>query len=83
MVHPLVHAGLSRILVPIVLRDDYLQALRALSRTSAPASLVRVALHAQRFTASIDFGDYDSTLAALQRCHAFAEPGVARLLVTE
>jgi len=78
----LAHAGLSRILVPIVLRDDYLQALRALSRMSVPASMVRVALHAQRFTASIDFSDYDSALAALQRCHAFAEPGTARLLVT-
>jgi len=75
----LVHGARCRILVPTVYREDYLLALRALSRQKDPEPYIHMLDHAQAFTASIDFSDYDRALATLRRCHAFQEPSEASL----
>jgi hypothetical protein len=75
----LTHAGLCRIVVPTVLRDDYLLALRALTRSDDPATIVRAMDFAQQFTAQIPLTAYADTTRVLTECHAFDEPDEARL----
>jgi len=75
----LVHAGLCRIIIPVVFRDDYLQALSALSRTSHPGPLVKAMDFAQLFTSQLTFGSYDAAIRVLTACNAFKDPDDARL----
>lgn len=78
----LVAAGLRRIIIPTVYRDDYLGALRALSRRGEPAAYLRMIDHAQRFSASIDFSDFAAARRALEAANAFKDPGESRLMIT-
>ena len=73
----LVAAGEQRIIIPTVLRDDYISALKALSGARNPRPLVRVLKFAQRWVAAVHWGQLDETRTVLQRCHAFLEPGEA------
>ena len=75
----LVSAGRSTIIIPTVYRDDYLQALRALTRRHRPRPLVDMLVKAQRFS-TIDFSSYPVVLAELQRRNWFAEPDEARII---
>lgn len=70
----LVHAKQCRIIIPTVYRDDYLLALRQLSRTGEMDGYLRMLLRAQSFTASIDFSNYDSALKQLKKTNAFKQP---------
>jgi fido (protein-threonine AMPylation protein) len=67
-------AGEQRLIVPTVFRDDYLQALRALSRTRHPAALVRVADRAQAWTYEVDFSTLESARADLEATNALLTP---------
>ena len=71
--------NLVTIIVPTVLREDYLLALRALTRRGRPSPLVQLMVRAQRVSA-IDFGSYPPVLRHLQERHWFAEPEEARLI---
>jgi hypothetical protein len=64
----------QRLIVPIVFRDDYLQALRAMSRLEAPAPLIRVLARAQEWAASVDWTSAASARVDLDRTHALLEP---------
>jgi|CXWL01.1.fsa_nt_gi hypothetical protein len=75
-----VAAGLRRIIIPTVFRDDYLGALRAHSRRGDPTAYLRMINRAERFSASIDFSDFASARGALEAANAFKDPGEARLL---
>ena len=77
----LVHRGLSRIVMPTVFRDDYLLALRALSRSSKPVPLVRVMDYLQDFSARLPMSSYDAAINALTNCNAFKDPDEARLII--
>ncbi len=77
----LVRSDLQKIIIPTVYRDDYLRALRALSRSQNPASLIEALLKAQSFSRQIDFGDWDSAVDGLTRSNAFEEPDEARLIL--
>jgi len=70
----LIHAGLCRIIVPTVFRDDYLLALRALSRSNNTAPLVKALDFAQEFASKIDYSSYATAAKMLESCHAFNEP---------
>ena len=70
----LVAAGERRIIVPTVYRDDYLGALRALSRQDVPMPLVLMLDQLQRFTASVHWDEYATALADLTAANAFAVP---------
>ena len=74
-----VAAGLRRIIIPTVFRDDYLGALRAHSRRGDPTAYLRMIDRAARFSASIDFSDFASARRALEAANAFKDPGEARL----
>jgi len=75
----LTSGGFCRIIVPTALRDDYLLALRALSRSGDPDPIVRVMDFAQRFTAEVPLFSYESARAVLAACNAFDEPDEGRL----
>jgi hypothetical protein len=67
-------AGECRILIPNVFRDDYVTALRALTRHSHAEPFLRVLDFAQRVTASLDYTNLDRAIAALTAANAFADP---------
>ena len=77
----LVAADQSRILIPIVYRDDYLVGLRNLSRQREATALVKILDFAQRYTASIDWRDFRTAERQLQTSHAFERPQATVKLV--
>jgi hypothetical protein len=70
----LIHSGLCRIIVPTVFRDDYLLALRALSRSDNTAPLLKALDFAQEFSSKMDYSSYAVASRILASCHAFNEP---------
>ncbi len=82
MASELIRGNLARIVIPTVFREDYLGALRALSRHDDPAPLVRCLDRAQRVTASIVKEEVELAIEAWAATYAFLEPGEhARLSV--
>jgi hypothetical protein len=77
----LIAGGQHRIIIPTVYRDDYLLALRALTRQARTEAFLRMLDRAQEFVARIDFCDLDHALAQLRAANAFAEPTEARLIM--
>ena len=75
----LVSAGQSTIIIPTVYRDDYVQALRALSRRHRPGPLVSMLTAAQK-SSHLMFSPDPSILKALERRSWFREPDEARIL---
>ena len=75
----LVIAGQRRILIPTVFREDYLLALRALSRQMHTEPYVRMMDRAHRFSSKIDFSSYESAFDILTEANAFKEPSEGRL----
>jgi hypothetical protein len=70
-------AGQQRLIIPIVFRDDYLQALRAMSRLPVPTPLIRVLARAQEWAAGIDWSSAASARTDLERTHALLTPAEA------
>lgn len=77
----LTHAGLSRIIVPTVLRDDYILALKGLTNNARTEPYIRVLAKAQAFTAGVDYADFDACVRELERRNAFRESDEARLII--
>jgi hypothetical protein len=75
----LIAGGERRILIPTAFRADYLGAFRRLSRSGDADVLVQVLDFAQRFTAAIDFSDFDAAHGVLRRARAFDTADDARL----
>lgn len=73
-------AGLARIIVPTVLRDDYILALKGLTNNALTEPYLRVLAKAQAFTASVDCTDFDACVRELERRNAFRESAEARLM---
>ena len=59
----LVAAGENRIIVPTVHRNNYL--------------MVRAMDFAQRYTAAVDFSDFERARSILEKTHGFADPNEA------
>lgn len=70
-----------RIIIPTVYREDYLLALRQLSRKQDPQAYLRMLMRAQEFTASIKYSDYKKAVSQLTACDAFLEPREGKLKV--
>jgi Fic/DOC family len=80
MTKELLASGLSRITIPTVWRDDYLGALRALSRYDDPGPIIRAFTFAQRVTAACVALTVDEAIRLWASCYAFVEAGAhARL----
>lgn len=69
----LVAAGQSKIIIPTVFRDDYLNSLRRLTRKGDPAVLIRAISRVRQFSANITGADFDATRNYLEACNAFKE----------
>lgn len=78
-----VAGGETRVIVPIVYRDDYLGALRALTRQDRPGPFLAMLDSVQRFTAAISFDKFDDSLTALEEANAFSEPDSGRLNIPD
>jgi fido (protein-threonine AMPylation protein) len=70
----LVAASEQRIIIPQVYRNNYLMALRALTVNGRPEALISMLEFAQRYTASIDYSDFDAALRLLEETNAFNDP---------
>ena len=75
----LVATGQTRIIIPTVYRDDYLGALRRLTRNKDPEVYIRMLQRAQEFCATLDATDMDKLESQLEACNAFKEHDEARL----
>ncbi|MGH7674210.1 MAG: hypothetical protein ACREMV_02970 [Gemmatimonadales bacterium] len=77
----LVAGGQQRVIIPTVYRDDYLGALRALSRSARPEVLPKMLDRAQLLTSRIGFSDVAAAQRALEHAEAFREPSEGRLQI--
>lgn len=69
----LVSAGQSKIIIPTVFREDYLNALRILTRRNDPSVLLRAMSRVRSFSSNITGDDFDATRRYLERCNAFKD----------
>ena len=69
----LVAAEQSKIIIPPVFREDYLNALRRLTRKSDPSVLIRAISRVRQFSANITGDDFEATRKYLEGCNAFKE----------
>ena len=69
----LVTAGEVRLIIPIVYRENYLDALRGATRTGHFAGLVRTLSFARKYTAQVDFTSRTSAEHLLTRTNALRD----------
>jgi hypothetical protein len=73
----LVANGEQRIIIPIVYRNNYLSALRALSNSGYAEALVRTLDFAQKYTNSVDWSNFQEATDLLKKTNAFVNPNEA------
>ncbi len=69
----MVCADQSKIIIPTVFRDDYLNSLRRLTRRGDPSVFIRAISRVREFSANLTGDDFDKTKAYLEKCNAFKE----------
>ena len=67
----------QKIIIPIVYRNNYLAALKALTNHQNSTPLIRTLDFAQKFTHSIGWSDFERARDQLDTCHAFLDPNEA------
>lgn len=77
----LISGDQRRVIIPTVYREDYVLALRALTRQGRTDAYLRMLDRAQELVSRIDFQDLDHALEVLRRANAFADPSEARLIL--
>jgi hypothetical protein len=75
----LTEAGLTRIIIPTVYRDDYISALKAISSNSLPTPLIRMLGRAARFSRWVNMSSKASTFDDLKRSNALGRPETDKL----
>jgi hypothetical protein len=75
----LVAGGETRIIIPTIFRLNYLMALKAWSQNGIPGAVARALDFAQRFTAFIDFADFERAHEQLKESQAFLDAAEAEL----
>ncbi|TDE09379.1 Fic family protein [Dyadobacter psychrotolerans] len=73
--------GLSKIIIPTVYREDYMGALRKLTRQHDPTAYIRMLLRTFEFSSNIYGEDQTIIENHLIRSNAFEEPEVAKLII--
>ncbi len=77
----LVKANQTRIIIPTVYRDDYLGALRRLTRNDDPAVYIRMLQRAQEFSATLVASEMEALENHLTQSNAFKEHDEAKLKI--
>lgn len=73
--------GLSKIIIPTVYREDYMGALRKLTRQRVADAYVRMLLRAYEFSSTLRGESIDEMEKHLIECDAFKEPKEGKLTV--
>lgn len=73
----------TKIIIPTVYRDDYLGALRRLTRHKDPVVYVKMLQRAQEFSATIKANDMNEAEIHLEACNAFKEHDTAILKIVK
>ena len=76
----LVSSGEAKIMIPTVYRDDYIDALRRLTRRSDPDAYIRMMLRAHEFSSNVYGDDRAEMEAYLYKCNAFMEETEGQIL---
>jgi hypothetical protein len=79
----LTEAGLTRIIVPTVYRDDYISALKAISINSLPTPTIRMLGRAARFSRWLNMTSKATAFAALKRSNAMGRPETDKLVFAD
>jgi Fic family protein len=77
----LVKEAQSKIIIPTVFRDDYMGALRKLTRQGDAAPYIRMLQKAQEFSENIFGDDMTEVQEYLNQCNAFSEHTEAKLKI--
>jgi Fic family protein len=72
-------AGLIRIVIPTVLREDYILALKALTNDGHAEPYVRMLTRAAQFSSLLDYANQAQVLEQLERSNAKKESHEAKL----
>ncbi len=76
----LVAGGEARMIIPTVYRDDYLTALRTLSRSGEPHALIKVLDFAQRWVSALDWTSLSAAETSMVATNAFVRPNSGTVL---
>lgn len=79
----LVKANQSRIIVPTVYREDYILALRKLTRHKDPSAYINVMTRLHRFSDNLYGSDFTELKNYLVACNAYEEPSQAKLRIID
>lgn len=79
----LFRGGQARIIVPTVFREDYILALRKLTRSKEPDTYIRVMEKLHKFSDNLYGVDFDELNNYLIECNAYEEPDRAHLKYIE
>lgn len=79
----LVKAGQTRIIVPTVFREDYILALRKLTRQKNPSAYINVMVKLQKFSDNLYGSDFTELKEYLRSCNAYEEPSQAKLEIID
>jgi hypothetical protein len=79
----LFRGGQSRIIVPTVFREDYILALRKITRSKEPDTYIRVMEKLHKFSDNLYGVDFDELNNYLIECNAYEEPEKAHLKYIE
>jgi hypothetical protein len=71
----------TKIIIPTVYREDYIGALRKLTRQGDPAAYIRMMGRAHEFSSTIIGDDMDAMEKHLEASNAFKEPDKAKLKI--
>ncbi len=77
----LVKGKQSKIIIPAVFRDDYMGALRKLTKQGDSRPYIRMLQRAHEFSSIIFGEDMDEMQEYLTQCNAFLEPAEAKLKI--
>ena len=77
----LVRADQSRIIVPTVFREDYILALRKLTRHKEPLAYINVMTKLHQFSDNLYGTDFTELKNYLAACNAYEEPSQAKLQI--
>lgn len=69
----LVAVDQSKIIIPTVFREDYLNALRRLTRKGDPSVVIRALSRVRQFSANITGDDFEISRKYLESCNAFKD----------
>jgi hypothetical protein len=70
----LIAAGMNRVIIPSIYRNEYIASLRLMTNHNDPSSFIRVMVYAQEFVSRIDFSDLGAAKRVLEACNAFEKP---------